>query len=50
MHGCVNASYVDLAKFFGVLEHVIELSLKIRASSSVGVELGQPCDVGDIEV
>ena len=50
MRGCVNASDVYLAKFFDVLEHVIELFLESLRLVFCQIDPRQPCDVRDIEI
>ena len=50
MRGCVNASHVHLAKFFDVLQHVIELFLENFRLVFCQIDPRQPCDVRDIEI
>ena len=46
----VDASYVDLAKFFDVLQHVIELFLENFRLVFCQIDPRQPCDVRYIEI
>jgi hypothetical protein len=50
VRGGVNASHVRLAKFFDVLQHVIELSLESFRFVFGQIDPGQSCDVRDIEI
>ena len=50
MRGGVNASDVQLAKFFGILQNVIELSLENFSFVCCQIDPRQPCDVRDIEI
>ena len=50
MRGCVNASHVHLAKFFDVLQHVIELSLEDFRLVFCQIDPCQPGNVRDIEI